>query len=146
MPVSVRKSTSQKTVASKRKQQDIKQLSDLRRKEKQQKARLCHIPGPVRLARGLGSPPPLKLPTLEKVYLDNESLKATIYSLERNLRGLRYELIKIKSKVVTLERDNKHLVDQVRDLTGRSPIYYPTSPAYSFAPEFESFTPCNQDN
>ena len=102
MPVTVRKSTTQKTIASKRRQQENKRLSNQQNKIKCLKAKAHHIPGPIQLRLGLGGPPPLKVPPLEQVYLATKSQTATTYALQRHLRNLRQELLTLKSKSTVL--------------------------------------------
>ena len=75
----------------------------LKKKLRTGKARLHRIPGPIQTALLGIHPPPLKVPSLETLYLRTESLSAQIHELQRKNRALTKELRKLKGKVEELE-------------------------------------------
>ena len=132
MSPTLRPSTVEKTKTSKR----LSFKRDIERKVKQGKLRVSRIPGPIRTGvLGWPGPRPIRVPPVEQIYLDTQSNAADIAALIRQHKTYKHELYEFQKRVKYLEEDNEYLRNAVSRLTGRSPVYYPTSPFYSPIPD-----------
>ena len=127
----LRPSTTSKTKASKK----LSSKKKLVKLINQGKLPVNRIPGPIRTGvLGWPGPPPIKVPPIEDIYLTTERCSGALSAVNDQLKAFKQEILKLKSKVETLNRENDYLHRRVADLTGCSPPYYPTSPIYSPLP------------